>query len=179
MGMFFKEDCRAFRDTSAAEPIKFCGAFTKATRVQGQSPWSPSADRSVKKTCQWQVFSVGHACFTGMVRRFLLICEGSPSDMRFGRIKSTAHHIALSDFPFRERLPPSVSYADSFPHKMGGAFSRAALRIIAIRKVSVPSHPAVVSHGFSLYFFSPVWVKNEKIVTPNGNIYLRCYHGIP
>ena len=32
--------------------------------------------RSVKKTCQWQVFSVGHACFTGMVRWFLLICKG-------------------------------------------------------------------------------------------------------
>ena len=93
--------------------------------------------------------------------------------MRFGRMKSTAHHIALSDFPFWERLPPSVSYADSFPHKMGGAFRRAVLRIIAIRKVSVPSHPAVVSHGFSLYFFSPVWVKNEKIVTPNGNIFFE------
>ena len=106
--------------------------------------------RSVKKTCQWQVFSVGHACFTGVVRWFLLICGGCPSDMRFGRMKSTAYHIALSDFPFWERLPPSVSYADSSPHKMGGVFSRAALRIIAIRKVSVPSHPAVVSHDFVL-----------------------------
>ena len=28
--------------------------------------------RSVKKTCQWQIFSVGHACFTGMVRWFPL-----------------------------------------------------------------------------------------------------------
>ena len=48
----------------------------KGSGVQGQSPWSASADRSVKKTCQWQVFSVGHACFTGMVRWFLLICKG-------------------------------------------------------------------------------------------------------
>ena len=35
-----------------------------------------SQRRSVKETCQWQVFSVGHVCFTGMVRWFLLIYNG-------------------------------------------------------------------------------------------------------
>ena len=71
---------RAFccQSLSSAGQFKFCGAFSKATRVLGVKPLvaDRSQRRSVKKTCQWQVFSVGHACFTGMVRWFLLICKG-------------------------------------------------------------------------------------------------------
>ena len=66
---------------AAQRPLSFfCFVFFSKKRK-----WVPRAKplvavrrrrRSVKKTCQWQVFSVGHACFTGMVLWFLLICKG-------------------------------------------------------------------------------------------------------
>ena len=68
-------DAHVFKNQAAQRDLSFLGYL-----FHEKGNWGPGAKplvadrsqrRSVKKTCQWQVFSVGHACFTGMVRWFL------------------------------------------------------------------------------------------------------------
>ena len=66
-----------------------------------------SQRRSVKKTCQWQVFSVGHACFTGMVRWFLLICEGEFSaELKRGETHARGFPSDIAGSLLYAQLPP-------------------------------------------------------------------------
>ena len=72
--------------------------------------------------------------------------------LRYALCNDKKHSISYSPFslPLSGEAAPSVSCADSSPHKMGGAFRWEALRIIEIRKVDVPSLPY---RGLPRFFF--------------------------